>query len=61
MVYQKLISNFLPRIFTDVSGKPRLYPFSNKIKGIDLGCVWGGSLAAINIHDKSIITVNSVK
>ena len=33
----------------------------NKIKGIDLGCVWGGSLAAINVHDKSIITVNSVK
>ena len=33
----------------------------NNIKGIDLGCVWGGSLAAINIEDKSIITVDSVK
>ena len=33
----------------------------NKIKGVDLGCVWGGSLAAININDKSIITVDSVK
>ena len=33
----------------------------NRIKGIDLGCVWGGSLAAINIDDKSIITVDSVK
>ena len=31
----------------------------NNIKGIDLGCVWGGSLAAINIEDKSIITVDS--
>ena len=34
---------------------------NNKIKGVDLGCVWGGSLAAININDKSIITVDSVK
>ena len=33
----------------------------NKIKGVDLGCVWGGSLAAINIYDKSIITVESRK
>ena len=33
----------------------------NNIKGIDLGCVWGGSLAAINIEDKSIITVDSIK
>ena len=33
----------------------------NRIKGIDLGCVWGGSLAAINIDDKSIITVDSIK
>ncbi|MAA92380.1 MAG: symmetrical bis(5'-nucleosyl)-tetraphosphatase [Gammaproteobacteria bacterium] len=33
----------------------------NNIKGIDLGCVWGGSLAAININDKSIITVDSQK
>ncbi len=33
----------------------------NNIKGIDLGCVWGGSLAAINIKDKSIITVDSKK
>ena len=32
----------------------------SNIKGIDLGCVWGGSLAAINIEDKSIITVDSV-
>jgi len=24
-----------------------------------LGCVWGGSLAAINVEDKSIITVDS--
>jgi bis(5'-nucleosyl)-tetraphosphatase (symmetrical) len=31
----------------------------NNIKGIDLGCVWGGSLAAINVEDKSIITVDS--
>ena len=33
----------------------------NNIKGIDLGCVWGGSLAAINIEDKSIVTVDSIK
>ena len=33
----------------------------NNIKGIDLGCVWGGSLAAINVEDKSIITVDSIK
>ena len=33
----------------------------NNIKGIDLGCVWGGSLAAINIEDKSIITVDSIR
>lgn len=33
----------------------------NRIKGIDLGCVWGGSLAAINLYDNSIITVNSEK
>ena len=33
----------------------------SKIKGVDLGCVWGGSLAAINVNDKSIITVDSVK
>ena len=33
----------------------------NKIKGVDLGCVWGGSLAAINVNDKSIITVDSSK
>tara|TARA_B100001996_G_scaffold134033_1_gene102069 strand:- start:1407 stop:1757 length:351 start_codon:yes stop_codon:yes gene_type:complete len=33
----------------------------NKIKGVDLGCVWGGSLAAINVNDKSIITVDSNK
>ena len=31
----------------------------NEIKGVDLGCVWGGSLAAINLNDKSIITVES--
>ena len=31
----------------------------NSIKGVDLGCVWGGSLAAINLNDKSIITVES--
>ena len=31
----------------------------NFIKGVDLGCVWGGSLAAINLNDKSIITVES--
>ena len=31
------------------------------IKGIDLGCVWGGSLGAYNIYDKSIITVKSKK
>jgi bis(5'-nucleosyl)-tetraphosphatase (symmetrical) len=31
----------------------------SSIKGIDLGCVWGGSLAAINLFDNSIITVNS--
>ena len=30
------------------------------IKGVDLGCVWGGSLAAINLNDKSIITVESI-
>lgn len=34
---------------------------NNKIKGVDLGCVWGGSLAAININDRSIITVDSQK
>ena len=31
----------------------------NFIRGVDLGCVWGGSLAAINLKDKSIITVES--